>query len=268
VGLLCLAASRDGRTLAAGGLGGPVWVWDLKTRRVGPPLFVTSTSRTVWNKWALTAGLGAPLVYPEFREYVSSVALSTDGRLLAAASHRRAVKLWDLPSGRERARLQLKSGSWPALALSPDDSLLAVSDGTQVYLHDTADGQLRQALPPSRDPIHCLSFSPDGRLLALGGEGREITVWDLPAGRERASLIGHGDRVSSLAFTPDGRTLASASWDKTVRLWHVSTGQELAILDGHNGGVHAVAFSPDGKTLVSGGDRAEQGKVLLWQAGP
>jgi WD40 repeat protein len=268
-GVFSLATSRDGRTLAAGGLGGAVWVWDVQARRAAAPLFLSPEAGSLWQSWEWADRLGIPML-PEFTERIRQVALAPNGGLLAAAGETGTVKLWELPGGRERAAFRFRPGTPPCLAFSPDGGTLAVSEGGRVHLHDPADGSRRQTLPLNRHAIHCLAFSPDGRLLTSAGEDREIKLWDLAAGRQRANLIGHKEMVSSLAFTPDGRTLASGSWDHTVRLWHLPTGQELALLDEQDIRIRAVAFSPDGKVLASAGEALVQGvgDLRLWQVGP
>ena len=123
----------------------------------------------------------------------------------------------------------------------------------------------------SLDTVYCVAFSPDGRLLASGGDDTTVRLWDPATGEHRRTLTGHAGRVRGVAFSPDGRLLASAGADKTmhdrtVRLWDPATGEHRRTLTGHTGtghtgGVLGVAFSPDGQRLASASyDRT----VRLW----
>jgi WD40 repeat protein len=266
LGILTLSRSADGHTLAAAGRGGAVWVWDLAGRQSSPPLFLSERARDLWRAWEASRRTTFG-IYPEFREWVTGVALSPDGRLLAAVNQDGVVKLWDRSADRERGTLAGSRARASCLAFSPDGARLAVAEGNQVRVWDTADGTLRQTLSGHRDLIRCLAFSPDGAALATAGNDRGIRLWDLAGGRQRAALLGHWEPVTALAFSPDGRMLASASWDHTARLWHLASGQELFALEGHGGRVFALAFSPDGGVLATGGEAADgRGEVFLWQA--
>jgi WD40 repeat protein len=72
--------------------------------------------------------------------------------------------------------------------------------------------------------VRSVAFSPDGQILASGGDDNKITLWDVATGQERAILQEHRHLVWSVAFSPDGRILASGSGigDSTIKLWDVS----------------------------------------------
>jgi eukaryotic-like serine/threonine-protein kinase len=100
--------------------------------------------------------------------------------------------------------------------------------------------------------LWCVAFSPDGRLIASGGDGHKILIWNSTNGQLIRSVPEKALHVSSLAFSPDGRYLASASDDLAVELWDVGNWQLTRTFLGHTNRVNAVAFSPDGKQVVSG----------------
>jgi WD40 repeat protein len=72
----------------------------------------------------------------------------------------------------------------------------------------------------------CLAFSPDSRMLAIGGKHgtNDIELWEVSTGKLRRILTGHLAPVEALAFSDDGLLLASGSQDTTALLWEVYGG--------------------------------------------
>jgi WD40 repeat protein len=74
--------------------------------------------------------------------------------------------------------------------------------------------------------VYAVALAPDGRTMAIGGDGRTVVLWDL-TDRHRPRrlgqpLTGHTNAVSAVVFAPDGHTLAAASDDETVILWDLT----------------------------------------------
>jgi WD40 repeat protein len=110
--------------------------------------------------------------------------------------------------------------------------------------------------------VNSVSFSPDGKVLASGGEDNTVKLWDVASGKLIRSINAHIDAVNTVAFSPDGKILASGSGgefglkEASIKLWDVYNGKFLnelgtTILDRHTSRITSVAFSSDGKYLVS-----------------
>jgi Tol biopolymer transport system component len=127
---------------------------------------------------------------------------------------------------------------------------------------------LLQIEPLPKGIVFAVTFSKDGRHIALASEDKTVTVHDAGTGKLVWRLEGHTERVWTAAFSPDGATLASCSGEYArpedggaVKVWNLKTGKERASFAAHKGLVFNVTFSPDGKTLLSAG---WDGTVKLW----
>ncbi len=108
-----------------------------------------------------------------------------------------------------------------------------------------------------------MAFSPDGTVLATGGEN-SVSLWEVRSGREIRRLPQIKGRAFRVAFSPDGRLLAAGGDYQTVHLWETATGKEIYRVRGHRASVAALAFSPDGKMLASA---STDGVAKLWDVG-
>ena len=139
------------------------------------------------------------------------------------------------------------------------EASLSIADG-QSSMENLPDGVIARFSPGAS--VFTVAFSPDGKLLASGGDDNAAILWDVADQNEREVFIEHGSSVMSVAFSPDGGRLASACLDGFVRLWDVAN-QRRRISLTHEGWVRSVAFSPDGQLLASGGGD-QLGKIVFW----
>ena len=117
---------------------------------------------------------------------------------------------------------------------------------------------------PVVSPVTAAKFSPDGKLLAVGGYG-QVRLIDPASGNIIATLSGHANYVRSIAFSPDGKLLAAAGGspqlEGEIKIWELQSRQVLKTLIGHKDCIYSIAWSPDGKLIASG---SYDKMVKLW----
>jgi WD40 repeat protein len=261
--ILGVAVDASGRVYGTGAFEGTIQIESGRS-----PVSFTCTGNTAdlfVSRIVPAHSPAATLDLPEIR--VPEAAFTPDGRKLALACTDRQVRLWQPTRATDRphAMSHAPDEAW-AVAFSPDGKLLASGGDNSTHSNclrvwDAASGRLRWSAPAHTALVSCLTFSPDGSLLATGSYDNTIKLWEPGSGRPRGILKGHTGALRCLAFSPDGTLLASGGKDQIAHLWDVSSGSVVHTFTGHGGEVRAVAFSPDGRHLVTGEDEQE---VRTW----
>lgn len=219
-------------------------------------------ARNFLNWYVHLMGLEADRVYQKAGAILVDVAISPDGKTLAACGERETLVLFDESTGDVIQRSKGHTGDVNRVIFHPNGHLL-ISGGLdqQIIIWSLPDG-IQKTVLDAQTKVGALAIHPKGHLLASGGTDNTISLWDMDSHQKIQSLEGHEDTISDLAFSPNGQLLASASYDKTARLWDVETFKQVHVLKGHAADVFGVAFHPNGKQLATS---SEDTNILLWQ---
>ena len=161
-------------------------------------------------------------------DQVAGVAFSPDGVLLATAGGDKAVRVWEVASGRTVHVLAAGADRLWGVAFSPDGTLLAAASASlqksdlKAWVWEVASGRAVHVLEGHTKRLWGVAFSPDGELLVTSGDDGTVRVWDPALGETLKVLAASTETVYDVAFSPTELLLASAGYDKTVRLWRLS----------------------------------------------
>jgi ribosome assembly protein 4 len=94
------------------------------------------------------------------------------------------------------------------------------------------------------DATPCVSFSPCGTMLAIGGGDTNVCIWDLNTETPHHLLKGHKHWVQHVAWSPNGKFLVSAGMDGQVIIGDPKSGKQHVVLKGHSKRDSALAWEP------------------------
>jgi WD40 repeat protein len=156
----------------------------------------------------------------------------------------------------------------PTSRMFPDSSQVAVAQlgGRSVDFWDVPAFEKTRSLS-HLEPVNCVAWSPDGRLLA-SGSAEKIRLWDVKTGEVLHASDDEG-LVHCLTFSPDSKWLVSESdGERGIEIWDVETLDRVAMLTEHiepSGDNHSLLFSPDGSLLATAG---YDFRVILYHLSP
>ncbi len=231
-----LALGQNDRWLAAGTDGQGILLFDLDSGQEEPRVMnghngiirdveIHSEGEVVYSIgldqtiMAWRTGGGSPSVLARSGNRYSDIAVSPDGRYLAASDRSGTIHIY------------------PA-------------NGSGDTLH--LEGHVI-------NPVFSLDFSEDGQYLAAGDMGGNVRLYRTGTWEEEARLRGNDARVKEVRFSPDSKYLASTGYDGRVLMWKMADlNSSPIVMEDNRGFVFTVDFSPDSRYLVSGSSEASR----------
>ena len=274
-GYLTLGWSPDGSTLATGGASHTCTFWSDSGRRLGDVTRLTANDTTALafgqsSDQFIRGGRGSGLRLHSLQNGrftdlckgdIYSLDFSTKTDHFAAGTGTGEILLWS-SKGELGAVLQghtfyVNDVAWRPAGWELASVATVNSHGApELFLWTWGDSR-PQRLPLSETAGNCLAWSPDGEVLAVGGEDGTIRRIrpgsNVSTAKSLDTLKGHFRRVTSIDWSSDGKFLISGGNDGTVRLWDAEKGRHLWVGIPLPDGTAAI-FSTAGELLY--GDSA------------
>jgi len=239
--IACMALSSNNDIFVSGSRGGSVQVWDTQN-----------------GQQMLQMQLG-------IESRVSCVTISSNGRLIASASHPRAsessnsfswssyflgnsmIRLWNAQTGDPvHNMLECSGGVVREMAFLPDMSQLVSASVLAKTDYTTCTGvnmwNLATGLPSTLGTFEAgsafgshssnvlMSVSPDGQHLAVVvWRTEKIHIWQIRSGRSLGESFQCPYDVSSVAFSCDGSKIVTGTLSGTFEVRDIHSGQILSV---------------------------------------
>lgn len=233
-----VAASPNGRYIAAGDLNGGIAVWDVSSEKV----------QEVKRPVNYVLGDAAYLTSPGS---LHSLSFSPDGRLVFSGFHNGIIRSLDATSGADVRQNLTLNGHIRSMALShnsrflitqQDNDILSVWDLQSGAILYQVQGELK-----SGDP-----FSQDDKSFAIASVGISpgmVMVYDTESGREIHSIRSQ-PKLRTIQFINKDTQLLGV-YDTFVELWSMSSGQKLETKPEFDGSGCQTIKDINGLSLIS-----------------
>lgn len=203
-------------------------------------------------------------------EFITELAVTSDGRFAATCSDANAVKIWDVERRTLVRTLDAPDGAESVL-ISRDDSYVIVNsrDGA-IRIYHLATGTLMKEYRDIGYGTIVFGRRPDEILMAVEQyEFSGVYAVDLEEGTREIVLDGTGHRCSEFTFSGD-RRFAASDWnlenpsprgDNAVVVWDLEEGEVIETWYPSSKFVYNIAFSPDMRYIAASDNDS---KVMIW----
>jgi hypothetical protein len=210
---------------------------------------------------------------------ICSIAVSPDGKTLAAGSSDGIVRLWDAETGTRKQRLEKRNGAPEqyelyAVGFSGDGKYLAVGDSLgSVLTRDLEKNGAERVLLGPDDTVQALSRGGDKWLVSAGLDGSVLEWGQSALSRPQAEGLKKQDEFKyrmgfrnlkpliSMDVSANGNWIVTGGEGGQIQLWD---GAEHVLIGGsfheHSAQVKSVAMAPDGSFFVT----ADANEILVW----
>lgn len=216
--------------------------------------------------WNATDGNILQLFQKEENQYISSVKWLKEGNVLGVGDSEGSVQLWDVANTK---LIRTMTGHTGRITSLDWNQHILCSGGRQgsILLHDVRVAQhLVATLRGHTQEVCGLTWSPDGKMLASGGNDNMVHLWDPSELRPIHSISEHQSAVKAVSWCPWQKGVlatAGGTVDRTIRIWNTQTMNQIHHID-TGSQVSSIVWNSEYKELVSG-HGFSQNQLTVWK---
>lgn len=184
------------------------------------------------------------------------------GTKLATGGADRAIRIFDVATGKEEVLIEDHADWVVALAWSPDGAKLASASRDKTSkLFNAANGESLVTYSGHGEQLFGVGFAGDGKLVFSAGADKKVHAWNPEDAAKKGEWGGYGREVLALVTAAD--KIITGSADRSVRQHRVEGFKEFKKYDGMTDAVFAIAFHPSTGRVAAG---SFAGEVRIWNA--
>jgi WD40 repeat protein len=174
--------------------------------------------------WDLTTGKSVRKI--ETETPMPRLALSPDGKWLAASNEAFLLRIYEVSAGKEQHNIRGRT-LIQHLQFSPDGALYVADYDGKIHRWDAAKGEpVKTWKAPGRMGVSQLLFPPQGKMLALGGHTDAVHFWEVETGKLFSPKDLPADPITEVEFSPQGELFVATEGGMTA-WWNPRTGVKL-----------------------------------------
>ena len=231
--------------------------------RVRPPL-MEAREALVESRVALAGDRLVPYGDPIPVGDAITLVVDPPGERAVTGNRDGTLRLWDLGSKEERAKLTGPGGGIQEAAFAPDGSwIVAGSDDGAVWRWAVGGATAGTRLADLGSIVWSVAVSPDGRSVAAATQNGHLWLLDAASGQRQGRPVTTrtGDFIA-VAFSPDGGTLLAGTGSGDVHVFSLPSREpRFPPVAAHTSDVWEILVTPDGQRFLT---VSSDGTARMW----
>jgi ankyrin repeat protein/WD40 repeat protein len=190
---------------------------------------------------------------------VTGLVVSCDDKHLISTGADGKLYLWDTQYGQYHGELGQHELDVQGVSLSRDNKLASVAADGSAKIWNINNFKKELDFTCSKYEANCITYSPDGTMLATAGYGGIITLWDAKTASQLINLNNEANvvatetsHITALLFSTDGKYLFAGNVVGALYVWNLSSGDVVYNLREHSESISCISSTPDGSIIVTG----------------
>jgi WD repeat-containing protein 61 len=191
--------------------------------------------------------------------HLGVISLDAKQNIAISNSLENSINVWD--NGKLLKSISANPVESWKVRLSPDAKHFITGTHSGNVVEYSIDGEVAGTTETKGKFIMSVAYSPDGKLIAAGGQEGHVYVINRETKKILHTFTGHSQPVRALVFSVDSSLLICGCDDKRISVYDVQSGNSVAMLSGHSSWVLGLDVNLDGIHFAS---CSSDKRVKIW----